>query len=67
MDTYEYWAHEKSGEVWAVHIQDGEVVGACGPLNHRDRPADMRDFEYSQEEAAWIEDCREDFRLWEAV
>jgi len=26
--AYEYWQHRASGEVWAVKLRDGEVVGA---------------------------------------
>src|SRR5690348_17780433 len=26
--VYEYWQHQASGEIWAVKLSDGEVVGA---------------------------------------
>lgn len=64
-DEYQYWAHKKSGEVWAVHIQHGYILEACGPLHHSERPEDMRDFEYSRYTGHWIEDNRKDYRLHE--
>ena len=62
---YQYWAHNKSGDVYAVEIVNGEVTGACGPLAHDDRPDDMRDFEYSTFDGLWCEVNEDDFRLVE--
>ena len=62
MNSYEYWAHKSSGDTWAVEIRNGMVVGACGPLHHSERPADMRDFDFDRETGDWVEENRDDFR-----
>ena len=62
---YQYWAHKRSGETWAVAIEGGRVVGACGPLYYQDRPDDMRDFDYDSEDGECIEADRGDFQLSE--
>ena len=61
--TYEYWTHGKSGEVWAVEIDEIRqvVVGSCGPLGGKQRPLDMRDFEYNPETGEWINENFDDF------
>jgi len=58
---YQYWAHKKTGETWAVQIKGGRVVGACGPLYYAERPSDMTWFEYSTEDVDWINS--EEFQL----
>jgi len=63
MTAYQYWSHKRSGETWAVQIIDGQVVGACGPLYHSDRPRDMRDFEYDRDEGEKINKHAGDYRL----
>lgn len=65
MITRQYWAHKKSGDEYAVEIQEGRVIGACGPLHYEDRPQDMRDFEYSREDGEWINSHQDEFRLQE--
>jgi hypothetical protein len=30
--TYQLWAHQRTGCIYAVRIEAGEVTGACGPL-----------------------------------
>lgn len=33
---YQYWAHKRSGETYAVWIIDGRAAWICGPLYYRD-------------------------------
>ena len=62
---YQYWSHRTSGETWAVQLEGGQVVGACGPLYCTDRPGDMRDFEYSPEDGRWVQEHEDEFALIE--
>ena len=62
---YQYWAHHKSGEVYAVELTDGQPTGACGPLAHDDRPDDMRDFDYNNFDGFWVAVNEDNFRLVE--
>lgn len=34
MKTYEFWRERRTGEVWAIELLEGAVVGCCGPLDH---------------------------------
>jgi hypothetical protein len=64
---YQYWSHNASGETFAVELTNGVVTGVCGPLHYTDRPDDMRDFEYhdddTDQDAAEIQAHREDYTL----
>jgi hypothetical protein len=33
--VHDYWRHTPTGQLWAVRFVDGEVEGACGPLDRR--------------------------------
>jgi hypothetical protein len=68
MTTHEYWRHAHTGEVWAVRLLDGVVVGCCGPLHHDDLDPDfLPDLDYVEDGAAGIEEAREEFALLELV
>jgi hypothetical protein len=41
---YEVWHHEKSGEVWAVEMNDGKVEKCCGPVAAQDFSPDLIDY-----------------------
>jgi hypothetical protein len=36
MPTYEFWRQTLTDELWAVVLENGRVVAACGPLDARD-------------------------------
>jgi hypothetical protein len=36
MPTYEFWRQIATDELWAVVLEAGRVVAACGPLDARD-------------------------------
>jgi hypothetical protein len=64
MRTQELWRERESGEVWAVRLVAGVVVGCCGPLAPRDRDASyLNGLDYSPERADWIERHRDAFDL----
>jgi hypothetical protein len=66
MKMHELWRHRETGEVWAVKLVDGVVVGCFGPLAVHDRDARYLDaFDYSPARAAWIEGRRDTFDLAE--
>lgn len=64
MTSHEFWRDTRTGEVWAVRLLDGVVVGCCGPLHHDDVDPDfLEDLDYAAEGAASIEAQREEFAL----
>ena len=64
MKTHELWRERKSGEVWAVRLVDGAVVGCCGPLASHDRDTHyLSSLDYSPERAAWVDEHRDAFDL----
>jgi hypothetical protein len=68
MTTYEFWRHGRTGEVWAVKLVEGVVVGCCGPLHHDDLDRDfLEGLDYAEEPAASIEAAREEWALLELV
>ena len=64
MIEYQYWTY-KNGSTYAVEITKGQITGACGPLNYRDRPEDMNEFEYDKVDGLWVWWNKDDFRLEE--
>ncbi len=52
--TYQYWNHKRSGETYAVGIENNKVVEACGPLHYSDVQ------EYKPEEYEWDYELAED-------
>ena len=62
MKTYEFWRERASGEVWAVELLMGVVVGTCGPLDHSEIEEEFLDaLDYTAERSTWIETRRDAF------
>lgn len=67
MKTYEFWRERETGEVWAVELLEGIVVGLRGPLHHREVDTGfLQTFGYLPERAAWVEQHRDAFDLYDA-
>jgi hypothetical protein len=65
MKTYEFWRELATGEIWAVELLDGVVVGSAGPLDHSDvEERYLRVLDYRPGRAAWIEANRDRFGLY---
>lgn len=59
------WVHQKSGEVWAVEVEAGRVVAACGPLHYSETSEVYLDaYEYEYEDADWIGAHEDDCALY---
>jgi hypothetical protein len=66
--THELWRERKTGEVWAMRLVDGTVIGCCGPLASHDRDAPyLRTLDYLGERAEWVDGNREEFDLAEST
>ena len=64
MTTYEFWRHVADRGVWAIKLVDGDVVGACGPLEPTSVNCSWLDtYTYSADDAAGIQAHRDRFRL----
>lgn len=64
MTAYELWRERETGEVWAVRLVDGVVVGCCGPLPARERvPAFLGGLDYTSDRARWVDVHRDAFEL----
>jgi len=62
MNSYELWRERGNGEVWAMQLLDGVVVGCCGPLALRNRETSyLSSLEYSARRAPWVEAHRDAF------
>ncbi|HZO97971.1 MAG TPA: hypothetical protein VFB42_11410 [Gaiellaceae bacterium] len=62
--THEFWRERRTGEIWAVELVDGVVVGCCGPLHHKEVVASyLPTFEYAPAGADRIEAGRDGFDL----
>lgn len=62
--TYEFWRERSNGEVWAIRLLDGIVVGCCGPLAARELDVSyLSGLDYSAERAEWVEEHRDAFDL----
>ncbi len=65
MITREFWQERSTGEVWAVELCEGVVTACCGPLGISEIDERFLDaLDYSTERAAWIEQRREEFGLY---
>ena len=63
MMTYEYWRHTGSREVWAVALDEGEILRACGPLDERDMMVKVLPYlPYRHVDAIWVKENRAAFR-----
>jgi hypothetical protein len=68
MKTYEFWRECATGEVWAIELLEGVVVGSCGPLDHSEiEESFLVALDYSPKRAAWIEAHRDAFDLYDVV
>lgn len=66
MKTYEFWRDRATGEILAIELLDGAVVGSCGPLDHSELDERfLHALEYSPERAGAIEANRSDFELFD--
>src|SRR5262245_46233601 len=62
MTMHAYWRHLPSNELWAVTLQRGAIVGACGPLNEVDMTGGvLRHLPYSVPLGAWVNQNRPHF------
>jgi hypothetical protein len=65
---HEYWVHVPTNELWAVALEKGTVVGACGPLDARDVVVSVLPYlPYENRDAMWIEGQRPNFRRAELL
>ena len=68
MKTFEYWRERETGEVWAVELLEGVVVGCCGPLDPSELEEQfLKAFDYTAERATWVEANRDAFDLHQLV
>ena len=64
---YQFWRHNKSGELYAVKLVEGRVVSAVGPLYYEEAQTPLDEYEYLDHDAvddgAWVEEHRDEFQL----
>lgn len=64
MRTHELWRDGDTGEIWAVQLLDGVVVGGAGPLHPGSVSRDLLEqYGYDRREGARIEAARSRFDL----
>ena len=67
MNEHQFWGY-KNGDVYAVEIKDGNVVGACGPLYYGELLlADPSEFDCNSEDGEWVNENADDFRYREGI
>ena len=55
MKTYEFWRERRTGEVWAIELLEGAVVGCCAPLDHSELDEKFLEaFDYSSDCACGV-------------
>ncbi len=68
MKEYEFWRERETGEIWAIELGDGAVVGCCGPFDHSElEERFLAAFDYDCGRASWIEEHRGAFDLYDPV
>jgi hypothetical protein len=68
MKQHEFWRNRETGQIWAVELVDGVVVGSCGPLDHSELDERfLETFDYDPGGAATIEAQRDAFELYDVV
>jgi hypothetical protein len=68
MTTYELRRERSSGEVWAVHLRDGIVIGCCGPLAARaSDPRFLYELDDVSDLAGWIDGRRDELDIAEPL
>jgi hypothetical protein len=61
---YEFWKHNKSGDIYAVRILEGKITGAVGPLHWKEQEdKNLPNFHYDDylEGVEWFNDHQELF------
>jgi hypothetical protein len=62
MVAAEYWRHRPTGEIWAVRLVNGAVIGACGPLADSYVTRELLHYlPYSQRDATWVKESLSGF------
>jgi CBS domain-containing protein len=68
MKEREFWREPTGGHVYAVELEDGLVTGGCGPLDTAEIDERfLASFDYSPDQAAWLEEHRAEFDLYRLV
>lgn len=68
METYEFWREHDTGEVWAVRLVEGAVVGCCGPLDQSEVEEEfLPTLDYTTERAGWVDEHRDAFVVYELI
>jgi len=61
----EFWRSRTSGRLYAVELEDGVVTGSCGPLTGSEiEERFLTAFDYSTQDADWLEEHRDQFDLY---
>jgi hypothetical protein len=59
---YEYWQHRATGDVWAVKLRDGEVLGAA-EIGRQDVHEELLPYlSYRPTDASQLDKERDDFK-----
>lgn len=62
--TYEYWQHQKSGELYAVRLDEHRVNAAYGPIHHTDFTAqNLPHFDWDEEDGLFVTSLAEEFKM----
>ncbi len=64
MPAFEYWRHNRSGEIYAVRLDAGELTGIVGPVHWREvKDHALGDFEFDRqaEDIPWAIEHLDDF------
>ena len=68
MKEHEFWRDQAGGRVYAVELLDGVVFGICGALDAGEiDDRFLASFDYTPDQAAWLEKHRDDFDLFEPI
>ena len=51
----QFWRHMTTRDVYAVELVDKVVIASCGPLNHEELTIDLDYFNYTIEDAEWLQ------------
>lgn len=68
MRTHEFWRERATGQVWAIELREGLVIGSFGPLAHGEIDDTLlARFDYDRDDAEWVEAHRDEFDLYVAA
>jgi hypothetical protein len=65
--TYQFWQHMKSREIYAVRLEQGALTGICGPLHPNEvRPENLPAFDYNdqRDDVAWAQEHDQEPGVW---